>query len=56
MGDFNLKDMPWQCHLNWVWRKFGWEAWWRYQYVGNSLEFSELHWKRYRPTHNEGEQ
>lgn len=34
--------------LNPLFRLFGWEAWWRWQMVGTSYEFSEIHWRRYR--------
>lgn len=52
MQNFDPKDMPWQCRLNWLWRKTGWECWWRYQYVGNTLDLSETHWLRH-PTSEE---
>jgi len=39
---------------NWLFEKFGFVAWWEYEYHGDRLMKSEIHWHR-EPPKEQGE-
>jgi len=40
------KDRPFVLRLNPLFRLFGWECWWEWQYYGAKLERSIVHWQK----------
>lgn len=39
-------DAPGILRFNPLFSLFGWEVWWKYEYVGSVLTRSETYWKR----------
>lgn len=48
-------DAPWLLRFNPIFKRFGWQLWWRYEYVSSVLVKSETQWMRESLRRDKGE-